>query len=372
MRLVIEREALIKGLGSISKAISSKVPMPILSNVKMTLNEKGLELLGSDNDLVIRTTVPYMIGDKEIIRNSKPGSALVSFKYLSDIVRHMEGEYISIEVIDEIVLRLDDGKSNFRLNSIKPEEYPDIDLELFGAIFDVKASDLLALVETTAFAASTKDGRPVLTAINFDAHNNVLTTTATDTARLARKKVDIDDNIAFSVNIVAKKFLDIVHSFENEEIVTVAVSDKKAIFSFGFTVISVRLINIDYPNTKNIIPKSFNYYLEVNSREFLSAMERVSVLSSEHEGVVKLVMTEDEVEIMSRTVSVGSANEKINTFQFSGERLEVSFKSSFVSDAIKALKCEDVTIAFVGEMKPFVVKNVKDDSIDMLVTPLRS
>ena len=85
-----------------------------------------------------------------------------------------------------------------------------------------------------------------------------------------------------------------------------------------------------------------------------------------------IVFGEDEVEIISRSSLVGSANEKLNVFQFSGERLEISFRASFVADAIRACKSEDVTIAFIGEMKPFVVKNSKDDTIDMLVTPLRS
>ena len=76
--------------------------------------------------------------------------------------------------------------------------------------------------------------------------------------------------------------------------------------------------------------------------------------------------------MISRSSMVGSANEKLLVFQFSGEHLEISFKASFVADAIRACRSEDVTISFVGEMKPFVVKNVKDPSIEMLVTPLRS
>ena len=101
-------------------------------------------------------------------------------------------------------------------------------------------------------------------------------------------------------------------------------------------------------------------------------MERVSLLSAERDGVVKLVMTEDEVELFSRNSTVGSANEKIQTFQYTGERLEISFRASFVTDAIRAVRSEHVTISFVGEMKPFVVKSCSDDTVDMLVSPLRS
>ena len=372
MRFTIDREQLLKSLSLVAKAVPPKAELPILQNIKLSLTDRGLEVLGSDNNITIRTIVPYMIGEKEIIRNSENGETLIASKILLEVVRHLEEEYVSFELVDSSMLKIEDNKSNFKLNSIRAEEYPQIDLNPSGATLEIKTKDLITLVDSTVFAASTKETRPILTALNLEAHDNLLTATATDTARLARKSVDIDSDIRFVANIPAKKMVDIVRSFEDAEMVEIAISDKKAIFSFGATTISTRLTNGEYPNTKNIVPKNFNYFLEVNSAELLKAMERVSLLSAEHDGVVKLIMTEDEVEIISRSSLVGSANEKLNVFQFTGERLEISFRSSFVADAIKACKSEDVTIAFIGEMKPFVVKNTKDDTIDMLVTPLRS
>ena len=347
MRFTIEKESLLKGLTLVAKAVPPKAELPILQNIKLSLTERGLEILGSDNNITIRTIVPYMIGEKEIIKNSENGETLIAAKILLEVVRHIEDEYITFDLIESSILMIEDNKSNFKLNSIRADEYPQINFEK-------------------------KETRPILTAINLEAHDNLLTATATDTARLARKSVEIESDVRFVANIPAKKMSDIVRSFEDAEMVEIAVSDKKAIFSFNNTTISTRLTNGEYPNTKNIVPQNFNYFLEVNSSEFSKAMERVSLLSAEHDGVVKLIMTEDEVEIISRSSLVGSANETLNVFQFNGDRLEISFRSSFVADAIKACKSEDVTIAFIGEMKPFVVKNSKDDTIDMLVTPLRS
>lgn len=372
MRFTIDKEALMKGLTLVSKAIPQKAELPILANFKLALTEKGLEITGTDNNMTILTIVPFMIGEKEIIRNSQPGETLVAAKILIEVVRHLEGETCTFELIDTSILKIEDSKSNFKLNSIRAEEYPSIDLSVSGASLVVPAKDIQSLVESTAFAASIKETRPILTAVSLEAGDFKLTATATDTARLARKSIDIESEAKFVANIPAKKLIDIVRSFEGSEEVTIAVSDKKAAFAFGNSVISTRLTNGEYPNTKNIVPKSFNYFLEVNAQEFLKAMERVSLLSAEFEGVVKLIMDEDEVEMISRSSMVGSANEKLSVFQYSGEHLEISFRASFVADAIRACRSEDVTIAFIGEMKPFVVKNVKDTSVDMLVTPLRS
>lgn len=371
MKCTIEKEQFVKGLTLVSKAIPQKTDLPVLVNVKLTLSEKGLEIIGSDNNITIATTVPYMIGEKEIIRNAQIGATLVACKIILEVVRHMESEYINLELVDNSMLKIEDAKANFRLNTIRAEEYPQIDLEPTGALIEVGAGDLSSIVDQTAFAASTKETRPILTAINLEAEGGKLTATATDAARLARKSVEITDEAKFVANIPAKKMLDIVHSFENVDTISISVDENHVLFFFGNTVISTRVINTDYPNTKNIVPHQFNYYLEVNSREFLSSMERVSLLSADHDGVIKLILDEDNAEMISRSSMVGSANEKLSMFKFSGEHLEISFRASFLADAIRANRSEDVTIAFTGEMKPFVVKNSKDESVDMLVTPLR-
>ena len=372
MRFTIDKEALMKGLTLVSKAIPQKAEIPILANFKLEMSEKGLEITGSDNNITICTVVPFMIGEKEIIRNSQEGATLVAAKILIEVVRHLGDEVCTFELIDTSILKIEDSKSTFKLNSIRAEEYPDIDLSVTGASLTLPGKDIQTLVDSTAFAASIKETRPILTAVNLEANNFKLISTATDTARLARKSIDIESDVHFVANIAAKKLIDIVRSFEEDDEVTIAVNEKKAIFAFGNSIISTRLTSGEYPNTKNVFPKSFNYSLEVNAQEFLKAMERVSLLSTEYEGVVKLIMDQDEVEMISRSLMVGSANEKLLVFQFAGEHLEISFKASFVADAIRACRSEDVTISFVGEMKPFVVKNVKDESIEMLVTPLRS
>ena len=166
--------------------------------------------------------------------------------------------------------------------------------------------------------------------------------------------------------------LDIVRMFETARTVEIAISDKKALFTFDNTVVSSSLVPGDYPVTRSIIPATFNYFLEVNAQELLAAMGRVAVLASDRESVVKLSMGEDSVEISVKSQENGTANEHIQTFQYTGEKLEVSFNSLFVVDAIKALKSEDVTLCFQAEMKPFVVKNQKDDSVVELITPMRT
>ena len=372
MRLSIDKEQFLKALNVTSKAIANKSADPLLANLKLDLNDRGLEVTGTNKEITIQCLVPYRIGEREIIRSAGLGAALINAKLLTEVVRRMDGAELALEVIDDSIAKIDDGRSSFKLNCIKAEAFTDIDLEPNGTILSLGCDEFASLVEQSAFAASTKEQRPILTALNLEANEGILTATATDSARLARKTISIDSDAKFRCNIPAKVCADVTHLFEGSKRLTLAVSDTSVLFLFDNVIVCSRLISGDYPVTRAIIPQTFNYYLEVNAQELLAAMSRASLLSAERDYVVKLSMAEDEVQVSARSEQSGSALESIQTFQFTGERLDVSFNSLFVIDAIKALKAEDVRVCFQAEMKPFVVLNPKDDSVIELITPMRT
>lgn len=372
MRFTIARDEFLKGLNIASRAVASKSAIPVLNNLKIDLDETGLYLTGSNNDLSIKTMIPYSENGKEIIRNYKEGSTLINAKIITEIARKIDSFELTLDVIDSTIAIISDGKSEFKLNCVRSEEYPDLDLEPNGQMISLSYADFDSLISQTAFAASTKEQRPILTAINLEANEGKLVATATDSARMARKTLEIDNSIHFVANISAKMLVEVSHLAEGTPYVDIVISDKKALFSLGKTIVATRMQSGDYPNTKNIVPKNINYILQVNTNDIIKAIERVSLLSIERENVVNLSMSENGIEVSSKSSQIGSANEKIETFRYSGQRLEVSFNNEFVLAAIKSLGCVDVTLAFVGEMKPFIVKNDEDDSIIQVVTPMRT
>ena len=373
MRFVIKRDELLKALLIAGRAVNSKSSaVPVLANLKLELDERGLSITGSNYELTIKTTIPYTRNDDEIIRNAKEGATLVNAKIITDMARKIDVEEINFEVVDSTIAVITAGKIKYNLNCIKANEYPDIDLEPNGIQINLTRTEFSSLVSQTAFAASLKEQRPILTAINLEAADGVLTATTTDSARLARKQISISTDLRFSANVPAKMMVEVDHLLEGAESVKVALSDKKALFEFESTLVATRLIAGDYPNTKNIVPRITNYALEVNASDFLKAIDRVNILSIDRENVVDLYLSEDVVEISAKSTQVGSASEKIDVFKFSGNNLQISFNSEFVSSAIKAINSEDVTFLFVGEMKPFVIKNPEDESVIQIVTPVRT
>ena len=373
MRFVVKRDEFLKALSVAGRAVNSKSSaVPVLANLKLELNEYGLFITGSNYELTIRTSIPFSRNDVELIRNVKEGVTLVNAKIITDMARKIDADEINFEVIDSTIAVITAGKIKYNLNCVKANEYPDVDLEPTGIQINLTRLEFSSLVSQTAFAASLKEQRPILTAINLEAADGLLTATTTDSARLARKQISISTDLRFSANVPAKMMVEVDHLLENAENVKIALSDKKALFEFENTVVATRLIAGEYPNTKNIVPRVTNYCLEVNASDFMKAIDRVNILSIDRENVVDLFLSEDNVEISAKSTQVGSASEKIDVFKFEGNNLQISFNSEFVLSAIKALNSEDVTFLFVGEMKPFVVKNPNDESVIQIVTPVRT
>jgi DNA polymerase III subunit beta len=370
MRLTVNRASFLKALTIVNVAIGAKSPTPAFLNFKLTMSEDGLEILGSDNDLTIVHVLPIQEEDKTLIENYTEGSILITAKLLLELIRQLSEEKVTLETIDDVMVNIYDNKSNFKLNAMRSEEYPDLDLSTIGEEVTFKIEDFKKIISQTAFAASVKETRPILTAINAKSDGEVAEFVATDSYRLAKKTCSLSLH-PFEANIPVKTLNEVSKLLEGED-VTLYISNNKVIFAFANTKVYSKLIMGDFPKTSRMIPASYPYVLKVNANEFINAMQRVSILAVDRDKVVKLSLDDNKVEIMSKNEQVGSANEQIQLFEYQGGRFDISFDVNYVVDAIKATQSEDVIISFAGEMSAFRVTTESDPTISQIITPVRS
>lgn len=370
MKFTADRLSLLKVLTTVNVAIGQKSPTPAFLNFKLEMTNEGLQVLGSDNDLTIKSVLPINDGDKTFISDYVLGSTLISAKYLIEIIRKLEGNQVSIEIIDDVIAQISDLKSNFKLNSMRAEEYPDLDLTVVGECVELKADDFKKVISQTSFAASTKEVRLILTAINVKSDGEKAEFVATDSYRLAKKTASIESN-PFETNIPVKTLVEVAKLIDNNDI-SMFVANNKVVFQFGKTILYSRVIAGDFPKTSRMIPTKYPYQLKVNANRFIDAMARVSLLSIERERIVKLSLSDEGVEVSSKSEQIGSANEKIDLYDYSGGRFDISFNVDYVSDAIKATQSEDVILAFAGEMNAFKITAPEDETLVQIITPVRS
>ena len=374
MKFTIKKELLLDALSKVSKALSTKNLIPVLAGIKFDLKKKKLVLTASDNDITIQTSIESLNEDDFKIENE--GSIIVQGKYILEIVRKLQEDYINIEVIDELKILIYTDKSEYNLNGISENEYPNISLEESKKKIEVTSGTLKSIVVQTAFASSNEETKPVLTGINFNIVGNVLECNSTDSYRLARKVITLDKASEDNYNIVipSHNLLEFIKILGNdEEIVELHVFNNKILFKTGNLKFESRLINGSYPNTSNLLPDDSILVIHTNLNDFYNMIDRVSILTSDKEkNIVTLETNGDVLTLKSSSIEIGRVEEKMNISKNNDEDIKISFSARYMMEALKSFSTETVDLHFVGEIKPILIKSSEDESLTQLVLPIRT
>lgn len=352
------------------RAISSTTPLPSLGGIRISVTENSLILISSDSNISIKTCIDN--NDKNTLIINDPGDVVIDAKYLLEIVRKIESDFINFEIIDGTLIKIYGGSTEFKINGMDAKEYPNINFDIKdNNPFKLKVSILNQIIDQTLFACSDKETRPILTGINLKASDRMLYANATDSYRLASKVLDIDSDLNFNITIPAKYINEIYHAISNESEVTIAIDKQKISFIFGNTIIDTRLLDDEFPDTSKLIPSSFTQKLKIEAKKIINAIDRTSFIKSDGKNIVKLSINSNGLEITSQN-QMGQSYEKIPVLTYEGNPLEISCSGKYLLDAIKAVGAEEIDIEFSGELKPMIIKNDKDKTLTQLISPVRS
>ncbi len=366
----INKREFLDALSMAQKGISNTTPLPVLNGIKLIAENNCLTLISSDTNISIKTEVKNT-EEKEVLTISEEGENVIESKYLLDIVRKIDSDFINVEIFDNSLAKIYGGKSEVKINAMPTSDYPTIDFSCYNTPFKFDTYTFFKIVNETSFACSEKDTRPILTGVNFKAEDGKLYVNATDSYRLASKTVDIDSNLKFNITIPRKYLLDIYHSLSNVEDVQIGIDSQKISFIFNNSVIQTRLLDDEFPDVKRLIPPSFTQKLVVNSKALSSAIDRCSFIKSDGKNIVKLTINESNVVVTSNGNN-GSSFEEISVISFEGSPFEISCSGKYLTDAVKAMSADEITISFSGELKPLIITDANDGSIVQLISPVRT
>ena len=375
MKLTIKKDILLDALNKVSKAISTKNLIPVLAGIKFDLKKKKLTLTASDNDITIQTVIN--INNDEDIKVEKEGSIIIQGKYILDIVRKLPDKYINIEVVDELKILIYTENSEFNLNGISEEEYPNINLDESKTKTLIKNSVFKSIVNQTAFASSNEETKPVLTGINFNIVGDILECNSTDSYRLARKVVKLDKTTDENYNIVIPSHNIIEFSRildeDLDENIEMHISGNKVLFIYKNIKFQSRLINGTYPNTSNLIPNEEFLIISSKLTDLYNVIDRASILTSDKEkNTVTLETNGNILTLKSSSQEIGRVEEKMEITKNNDEDIRISFSAKYMMEALKSFSTETVELHFVGEVKPILVKSSEDETLTQLVLPIRT
>ena len=373
MKIKIKKDLLLENLNKVSKAISTKNLVPALAGIKFDLQKEGLTLTASDNDITIRTFIPYQEGDMTI---EEEGSIIISGRYILDIVRKLDEEMINLEVFDELKVIISTENSEYNLNGINKNEYPNINLEINKNPILINSKVFKDLVNQTAFAASNDEARPALTGLNFKIVGNILECNCTDSYRLARKILTLNNNVENDYNIVipSKNIIEVSKLINDDELdIELHIFNNKILFKYDNILFQSRLINGNFPNTSNLLPKESMLKIKVSVAELYNVIDRVSILTSDKEkNVVTLETSGNTLTMKSSSTEIGRGDSKMNIEKENEEDITISFSARYVMEALKVIEDSECEISFVGEVNPIIFKGCEHDDLLQLVLPIRT
>ena len=370
MKFVIKKNILLDNLLNTSKAISSRNLIPILTGIKFELKKEGLYLSASDSDISIQS----FIKKDDIKEISEVGSIVISGKYIVEIIRKLPDSDISIEVVDGFNMIIQTEGSEFNLNGIDPDEFPNLDLEDTKNPIVINTEKFKNIVNQTSFCTSMSETRPLLTGINFKLDADILEVIATDSYRLARKQTPLSDKYENDFNIVipSKNLVELSRMLDDDkENVFLHIFNNKVLFKYKNIIFLSRLISGTYPVSSNIIPTKFNVDIECKYSDLYDMIDRASLLTSDKDkNTIKLELKDKELIISSNSPEIGKVEEKIK-INNKGE-IAISFSSKYMLEAIKSFSSEKIHILMNDDNSPIIVKSDDDDTLTQLVLPIKT
>ncbi len=372
MKFIIDKTTLLEALTNVTRAIGTRTTIPILNGIKFDLTNDGLSLFASDSELSIR----IKIAEKDIKKIEKTGTMIIGSKYILDIIRKMPSDIITLESSDNTKIKIYTDNNEYNLNCYEISDYPQINIDESKEPIVLKDELLKNMINETSYAVSTQEARLLFTGINLKIAGNSLECIATDSYRLAKKSIKLDNMINNTINIIipGKSINELEKMLTSDgDDVTMHIFNNKILFKYRNIEFQTNLLNGQYPDTNHFIPSEFSYMINLDLKKFNDAVDRASLLAqSKDKNIVRLSINDKLMIVSSSASEIGKTEEKINIECNNKEKLEIAFSSRYMLEALKVIKDNNILLLMNGDDKPILIKSVQDESIIELILPVKT
>ena len=370
MKIICEKEKLLKGINSVVRAVPTRTTMPILEGILIQTNGKELKLTSYDLELGIEYTMECDVKEE--------GNTVVNSIMFSEIIRKLPDTDISIELNENNLLVIECEGSLYKLSTMNPDEFPELPKIVVENSITTDQTILKNMIRKTIFAVSIEENRPIFTGCLFEVINNRLNVVAIDGFRMGWVSNILDKASNNFKAVIPGKTLNEVNKIilDSFDSIKIGVSKNQAIFEMENCKIVTRLLDGEFLNYASVIPTNWDTRIRVNKNNLQNCFERVSLISAssiekEKKYPVKISIDVGKV-VISCTNQTGDAKEEIYT-ETEGKELEIGVNPKYFLDALKAIEDEEIFISFGTNISPCVIKPVDETSKDYtyMILPIR-
>lgn len=367
MKVVVTQENLHKGLAAVSRVVGSRVSLPVLSNVLLQTEGGRLKISATDLEIGLTTWIGAKV--------EKEGSITVPSRSFSEFVASSGDDTITLE-LDKLVMKVktDHSEANFR--GIDAEEFPVVPTNEAEPNLTVSAPVFLQAIKQTIVAAATDDTRPVLAGLYFNWKEKTLRMAATDSYRLAEKRVELDKEIGEGKEVIVPSRcineLARVIASTSPDVVNLTVKDNQVLFSFSDTEIVSRLIDGKYPDYLKIVPEKMVTTAVIDTEALKSTLRTVSIFAREASNVSTMHFGPDNnIKMAAVASSLGDSNTSVSA-EVDGEETEAKFNVKYLLDGVSVVGESKLEFGLSGQYQPGLIKGVGNKDFRYIIMPLKT
>jgi DNA polymerase III subunit beta len=379
MKILILKEQLNEAIQHVSKAISSRTTIPILSGIKIDVDAKGVTFTASDTEISIQSYVTTEKDGLSIVDVIQPGSVVVPAKFFSEMIRKLPSAQVELQVKENFITWIRSGAAEIQLVGLDPEEYPQLPQLEENHKVSVSSDLLKTMIRQTTFAVSTSETSPILTGVLWHFDVKELKLIACDRLRMASREAQIQPSEQWEPRtniVISGKSLNELNKLLPDQtlMVDIVVADNQVLFKMDSILFFTRILDGTYPDTSKLIPASFSTEMTIDTKKLADAIDRAYLLSREEKtNIVKLTMKEDQtVEISSSSAELGKVTEQVDAHKLTGELISISFNSKYMLDALKVIDSDYIAMGFRGPMQPIIIKPEDHANMLHLIMPYRT
>ena len=368
MKIICEKDKILKAINSVTKAVASKTTMPILEGILIQTNDNEVKFTTYDLEIGIEYVIDSNVEEQ--------GATVVNAIMFSEIIRKLPDTEIHISLNEKNLLVIECEGSLYKLATMNPDEFPELPQINVENSIEIEQNSLKEMIRKTIVAVSTEENRPIFTGCLFEIKNNKLNVVAVDGFRLAWKSKFLQNHVNDFTAVIPGRTLNEVNKIilDSFDMIKIGVAKNQALFEMENCKLVTRLLDGEFLNYASVIPENWETRVRVNKNALQNCFERISLISSSSIEKEKKYPVKVAIDIGKLTISctnqTGDAKEEMYV-STEGQNLEAGFNPKYFLDALRAIDDEEIFVDFGTSISPCIIRPVDDGDYIYMILPIR-
>ena len=361
MKIICPKSNLVNCINIVLKAVSNKSTMPILECLVIEATSDHIKLVGNDMELGIETLVK---GDVQ-----SEGTVAINAKVFSEIIRKLPDNDITLDVDENYRVTITSGKAKFNIAGKSSDEFPFLPIIEKNNFVTISQFTLKEVIRQTVFSIADNESNKIMTGELFEIKDNKLKVVSLDGHRISIRNIELKDSYEDQKVIVPGKTLNEISKILSggmEDEVKLFFTDRHIVFEFDDTMVLSRLIEGEYYKIEQMLSSDYETKITINNKEFLSCIDRATLLIKESEKKPIIVNVTDANMELKINSSIGSMNEEID-IKKDGKDILIGFNPKFLIDALRVIDDEEVDIYMINPKAPCFIKDKNETYIYLIL-----